>query len=584
MVEALVLGRRDNLDPALRQRFADAGLAHILAISGLHVGVLAGWLLLLAKSLFGARWAWLMSATAVWFYVALLGFPAPATRASAFVSIIGVARARQRHPSTGGVLAVAMLLVLALDPAAAASVGAWLSATAVLGTSAGVQALPQQRLLGASMGATLATAPITAFVFGAVAPVGVVANLAAVPLAAIAVPGLFSSLMLGSVPAAGTGLILAAIEWTAKCAAALPAGHISGSAGFKFAAPWLLLLCVVLWIRIGRPSRARVRLSVMLGTAVCSWMLAVRPIAGRGGSSSDLVIHFLRVGQGDAIALRTPGGSWMLIDGGPRTAGFDAGRSVVAPFLRRRGVEKLGMLVVTHADADHLGGIPHVMREIVPEMVLDPGQPHGTDLYQEYLESLDRVGAHWRQARAGDVFTLDSVSFEMLHPSSDWLTSRLDPNENSLVLRLEHGCFSALFTGDIGWPAESLLVPSLEPADLLKVGHHGSGGGTTDALLEVLNPRGAVISVGRNRFGHPAEDTLERLRSRGITVFRTDQGGTVTVRSDGSYFQMSHGSPENNWEALTCLIRELLRSNASSSSRKSCTRRPPVSLPSCSTT
>ncbi len=584
VVEALVLGRRDNLDPAVRQRFADAGLAHVLAISGLHVGVIAAWLLLLARWLVGRRWAWLVSAVAVWLYVAILGFPAPATRAAAFVGILGVSRTRQRHPPPGSVLAVAMLLVLAVDPAAASSVGTWLSAAAVVGTRAGAVVLPRLRLLGASLGATVATAPITALVFGAVAPVGVVANLAAIPLAGVAVPGVFASLLLGGVPAAGTGLALAGIEWTATYAAALPAGHVCGAPGLRFAAPWLLLLAGVAWIQMGRPSWSRVRRWVLSLAATGSWMLAILPVAGHRNRPGELAIHFLAVGQGDAIALRTPAGSWILIDGGPRTAGSDAGRSVVVPFLRRRGVEALATVVVTHADADHLGGVPYVVREMSLRLALDPGQAHGTNLYAEYLESLDRVGVDWHAARAGDVMSLDSIKFEVLHPAANWLATHLEPNDNSVVLRITHGCFSTLLTGDVGWPAESALVPTLEPVDLLKVGHHGAPGGTTDALLDAADPRAAVISVGRNRFGHPAAATLDRLRSRGIALFRTDQGGTVTVRSDGRYFQVSQGVPENAWEVVTCLIGQLLRSSDSSSSKRNCIRRPPVSLPSCSTT
>jgi competence protein ComEC len=584
LVEAIVLGRRNGIDPKLRSTFANSGLAHLLAISGLHVGVLAGWILLLARLLFGKRSAWWWSLTAVWCYVALLGFPAPATRAAAFVSILGLSRLRQRHPPPGAVLAVALLLVLAIDPTAAKSVGAWLSAAAIWGTRAGTESLPRFRPLGASLGATLATAPITAWVFGAVAPIGVLANLLAVPLAGIAVPGLFLSLVTGGSVAAGTGVVLAAIESISRVAATVPGGHVAGAPGPAFAAPWVLILLGAMWLR-RRPSLGAVRIRVLSMAAVVSWALAVHSIGSVWERSHDLVLRFLSVGQGDAIAIRTPRGSWVLVDGGPRRSSGDAGSRIVLPFFRRHGVTGLDAVFVSHGDADHLGGVPAVIRAMAPEMVMDPGQPLGTALYLEYLEALDGVGSEWRAARAGDVVTVDSVTFEVLHPTGKWIDGQLLPNENSLVLRLDYGCFSALLTGDIGEPVEDALLREVGEADVLKVGHHGSAGGTTSEWLRAVNPKVAVISVGANSYGHPAKAVLQRLESREIRTFRTDRGGTVTIRTDGRYFETGqHEGPKRLTETLTCLIQPLLRLSDSSWSRNGCTRRPAVSLPSCSTT
>jgi competence protein ComEC len=274
----------------------------------------------------------------------------------------------------------------------------------------------------------------------------------------------------------------------------------------------------------------------------------------------------------------------MVLDGGPRGPAGDMGRRVVAPFLRRQRVGELAVLVVSHGDADHLGGVPAVLQEFDARLVLDPGQALGTSLYLEYLGLVDRHGTPWRAARAGDTLVLDSAVVAVLHPSQRWITQRIEPNENSVVVHLRYGCFDALFTGDIGAPAESLLAPHLPDIDLLKVGHHGSAGGTTARWLDSARPEAAVISVGRNRYGHPAPVVLERLGARQIPVWRTDRGGTVTIRSDGRYFSIDQGQPSSGWGILRCRIRNWLRSSASFSSRSDCTPRPRVSLPSCSTT
>ncbi len=585
IVEALVLGRRGSIDPVLRADFVASGLAHLLAISGLHVGIVAAWLALVARALgLHTRAGWL-GAIGTWLYVALLGFPAPATRAAGFVAIQALARVRQRHPTTGAVLAVAVLVVLALDPAAVGQVGAWLSVAAVWGTSQaalvlrrlGLRRRAWLRLLAASVGAVLATAPVSAFAFGQVAPVGVITNLVGVPLAGFVVPAVFGSLVVGSTLAAGAGVLLLALERLAALGGAIPFGRVAGDPGVAFAMPWCLLLVAVLWLVRRRPTWRVARLRIGAAVAVVVWLAALQAWWIRD-SYDGLSIYVLNVGQGDAIVLRSPHGHWALMDGGPRMGPVDAGRDVVAPFLRRRGVRSLDFLILSHGDADHSGGVPSVVDRVPPALVLEPGQPLGTPPYAEFLAAVDRSGAEWRAARRGDVITWDGVRVEVLHPTSVWMRHELRPNENCVVVRVSYGAFDALLTGDAGMPVESLLVDAVRQVEVLKVGHHGSAGASGGSWLDAVGPRVAVISVGaKNRYGHPAPAVLARLDRRGIDVYRTDREGTVTVRSDGQYFVVLRGSPNLLTTRLPCLVRAWLPSRASSSNRSGCFPRQPGS-------
>jgi ComEC/Rec2-related protein len=241
-VEAVVIGRRDDLPSETRQAFVGAGLAHLLAISGLHVGIFALWVGMAARVAGLGRRADLVAVGAVWAYVALLGFPPPATRAGAFLSAAALSRRLQRHPSAGTILALGVVTVLTVDPSAARSVGAWLSVAAVWGVGRAVRLVGSVgrpgravlQLAAASLGATLATAPITAFAFGQVAPIGLAANLVGIPLAAVAVPGVLTSLVVGEIMAGGAGAVLWLLEAWVDLMTAVPGGSVAAPPGVAF--------------------------------------------------------------------------------------------------------------------------------------------------------------------------------------------------------------------------------------------------------------------------------------------------------------------------------------------------------------
>jgi competence protein ComEC len=363
------------------------------------------------------------------------------------------------------------------------------------------------------------------------------------------------SLGAGQVMAGSAGLLLAGLERVALLAGSVPLGSVTGTAGLRFAVPWCVVLTMALVLtRRGFTSWRRAKRTLAIGS-VAAWVPIAVPAWVERGRDQVLSIHMLDVGQGDAIAVRTPRGRWLLIDGGPRGRAGDAGQRVVLPFLRRHRVDRLDAVIVSHGDADHLGGVPAVLRSLDVSLVLEPGQPVGTGLYLDFLSSVDRLGVPWRVGRAGDSLTIDSVTLAILHPRAAWLKGQLSPNENSLVVHLRYGCFDALLTGDVGSAVERDLLPSLTPVEVLKVGHHGSSGGTEGPWLDRLSPVVAVISVGPNRYGHPAPTVLKRLAERRIDTWRTDRHGTVTIGTDGGYLWVTGGRPATLAGSVLCRIR-----------------------------
>src|SRR3954469_24805823 len=389
MVEALILGRRDGIDRELQNRFAQSGLVHLLSISGFHVGVITAWIFLLGRLLgIGRIRALLLAAAVSVAYVVFLGWPAPAARAAALAVLVALSRARQRRIETNALLSATCLGVLLLDSWALLDLGAWLSASALWGATTFSRWTDRTlgtsiwwRTLGSSVGATLTTAPITASALGAVAVIGIALNFVAIPLAGVAVPGVLASLVvfpvwpgLAAALAGGAGLALHLLELVATGGAAVPGGHLIQPAELRSALPWLAALIVSLWAIGARNTFAEaVRRWSWAGVATLwagtLWVWA----PGSSDAGSGLTLHFLDVGQGDAAVLRTPSGRWIVIDAGPRNDRSDAGRRVMVPFLASQGAGRLAVAFVSHAHADHLGGMPTVLDRFRADIVIEPG-------------------------------------------------------------------------------------------------------------------------------------------------------------------------------------------------------------------
>ncbi|MEO6068458.1 MAG: DNA internalization-related competence protein ComEC/Rec2 [Gemmatimonadales bacterium] len=557
LVDALLFDRRGAIDRDTRDRFAASGLVHLLSISGFHVGLIIGWtLILLRVARLRREHAWILATLLGLCYVAWLGWPAPATRAAALALVMCLARLRQRVVRWDALLATTALAVLLVDPWAITDLGAWLSVTSLAGATMAVQwsdlrlgTHPLVRTLTGSVGATVATAPLTAGALGSVALAGIGLNFIGIPLAAITVPAVLLSVLLGplwpwgaAATAAGGGALLALLDRLAALGAALPYGHFTVETGWWGALPWLVAMLVVFWCIAGRATGvvALTRATVAVGTAL--WLAlgasgwAARPFR----PSPGLTLTFLDVGQGDATALQTPGGHWVVIDAGPAGEGRDAGRSVVAPFLARHGVRRIEAVVLSHAHLDHYGGIGALFDRFEVARLLEPAAAVDDPGYRALLDRVGGSGAAWSAFRRGDTLRVDGVEIIALHPDTAWTEWGLDLNEDSDVVLVRYGAFEALMAGDAGLPAESDMRGQVGDVEVLKVGHHGSAGASGEGWLAELRPEIAVISVGRgNRYHHPSAGALGRLGAAGAEVWRTDEVGTVEVWTDGATVKVS---------------------------------------------
>lgn len=262
---------------------------------------------------------------------------------------------------------------------------------------------------------------------------------------------------------------------------------------------------------------------------------------GRMERSSELTVHFMDVGQGDAVLIAC-GGEYMLIDAGDNSKG-----TAVQNYLTKQGVKTLKYVVGTHPDADHIGGMDVVLYKFDCNTVIMPDVTSDTATYRDVLDAMKAKGYRNTVSKPGNSYTLGDARFVIAGPGKAYE----DTNNNSIVIRMTHGDNSFLFTGDMEEQAEADILQgkvSLQ-ADVLKVGYHGSSSSSSEAFLEAVSPSYAVISCGEdNSYGHPHSQTLNVLRKMGVQVFRTDEQGTITASSDGSKITWNC-APSDTWKA-----------------------------------
>jgi competence protein ComEC len=562
LLRALVLAEVD-LDPTVARDFKRSGLSHVLAVSGMHLALVAGGALVVARVLLrrcphlAARWpsqalATVPAALAATAYAALTGFGGSSVRALTMLAAHAAFVLAGRRPSGASSLAASSLAVAILDPLALTDLSTSLSigATAALvlfGTRIALR-MPGPRVvaaaLGASLAATLGTTPIlTAFALP-VPLAGLVANLLAVPLGEfVALP--FA--LVGSLAAlCGATALATALLAIASAALTLVARIATGGASMP-ALVWFIpapapltagIVCVALATAVALRAAAarRIAVAVALGAIVLG-----EAVTRRAQETSALRLTHLDVGQGDSTVVEFPDGPLWLVDGGGLIASpIDVGERTVVPALvnARRSPD---VVVLSHPHPDHYGGLLAVLRDRPPRELWDTGQGEHEGYQGAYAELLATARAQGiRVRRPHELCGRHAVGravVDVLAPCPGPNGDR-GPNDNSFVLRIAFGEHAALLTGDAEHELEEELLRHVGPAGLraevLKVAHHGSRTSSTRAFVAAVAPRLAVISTGhRNRFGHPHPRTLETLLTAEVEVRRTDLLGTQREETTG---------------------------------------------------
>jgi competence protein ComEC len=560
MARALVLGE-DDLPEQDSRAFRRSGLAHLLAVSGMHlVLVVMGFVAAVRAVLVRApplaarmdvgRVAAAVGLPLAWAYADLAGGSGSAVRAAWMCTVALVARVFARRPEPWRALGLSVAAMWIVDPLVAFDLSFVLSALAtagLLGLARPIEALlrararvlpaPIARPLATTAAATIACAPVLALMAPELPLAGLVANVVAVPLGeTLALPLCLVHGLLAAWPAAERGcaaaasgaLLLVRVVARAFVWGGLPVPPPT-------AAQLAAIAVATLGAALGRPSRW-----IVSGAAALVALEIVVRI--RGAPRGVLRVTFIDVGQGDAALVDLPDGSAMLVDGGGLVGSpIDVGERAVAPLLAARRRGELAAVVLSHPHPDHYLGLASGLARVRVRALWDTGQGLGEGTGGAYAGVLAQAATRGvpvlGPAELCGARELGGATVEVLAPCPGFVPDR-GANDNSFVLRIRHGARAVLFMGDAEREEERELVEAVArrggalAADVLKVGHHGSRTSSSAALLDAVRPGVAVISCGvRNRFGHPHAATLDALaRSR---VLRTDRDGSVVVTTDG---------------------------------------------------
>lgn len=539
VLRALVIGDDSQIAPPDWQLFVDTGINHLVSISGLHITMLAslgylctGWLwrlqprlALYLPSTLAASTGGAMVAIA---YSALAGFSIPTQRTLyMLLTVLAMLSLKQRFPFSW-ILSVAMWIVLLLDPWAVLAPGFWLSfgAVAILAFAMGgrLQAAPGwQNAMHTQLAVTLAFVPVVIMFFNQLSLVSPLANALAIPMVSLAVVPLAIA---GALLPVDLLLQLASGIWEA-CAHALQWLRQWPWAVSYLATPplwaWLIaLLGTLVWLMPrGWPLRWA---GLLLWLPLCIPKLP-------GLQPGQMRVTVIDVGQGLSVLVQTAQHA-MLYDAGPvYNEQSDAGQRIVLPYLRHLGLKKLDIVVISHDDNDHVGGMASVLAGVTTGKILSSLTAEAKFFGQ--LQSLPNAAAVRRQAcQAGQVWGWDGVTFRVIYPGQS-LPAGIKDNDKSCVIQILSAHGSLLLTGDIEQLAEQAMLASSVAglaSDVMTMPHHGSKTSSSLAFVQAVQPEIAIATVGYlNRFGHPKPAVMARYEALGSEVLRSDRDGAILL-------------------------------------------------------
>lgn len=551
-IKALILGEKSNLNNSWETNFRKAGANHLLAISGLHIGFITLFILILLKPLsLSDKLVNIILAGFLIVYIVMTGFRASVLRASLLVLIFRFSKQMDLEIDFYCIISIVLFIILIINPYKLFSVGLQLSFFVLLMIVSWTKILKKylHTSLAVSIAAQLGSIPLTTYYFNTLSPSGIITNLWAIPLVSIIVFLTLThfvlyfifplfSVLTGKMIFLITNLLNKGIKVMSK----LPSAEV------KVTTPSVLrifLIYCILFLTayiINNKDKMKIKKIRYLKflTFIFIIIFIVTFIISPAGNNL-LEIYCLDVGQGDSIFLQTPEDITVLVDTGGSTSSGNKAEYTILPFMLNKGIKTIDYLIITHFDGDHSAGAEYLINGgFVNNLIISKHYDRTQNFAQKTIKAAqeNNIGLFW--TKNCDILKLDELELKFIAPLNKVVFK--NRNNNSIAFKLKYKDFEMFFAGDVEKDVEKAILKSTDNkklnSDILKVAHHGSISSSSENIIKAVTPKEAVISVGNNDYGHPDGKILKRLNKYNIKVWRTDQKGAIIIKTDGHKYNI----------------------------------------------
>lgn len=559
MLRGLILADRSGIDSQINQDFINAGVVHVLSVSGLHVGYIVIIFLFLFNRV-NLYWRIGLTITGLFVYMIITGSEAPVFRSTIMASVILITPLLGRDSNSINTLSLAAFIILLINPMELFNPSFQLSFSAILSLiiifprikkyidKKNIKSKIIKYLLlffGSTLAAQIGTLPFTLVYFNRISITSLAANIFVIPISGLIVGlGIVSiifvkiSFWTASIYSSCNELLTFTMLWVVK---------LCGNPRFSFVTinqfslydSILFYLCLgILFSFFSRFSKKTTK-AIFILLVVSVFVVYSRIDNKELLPYNKLSLLMIDVGQGESILIKFPNSETVLIDAGDANERFDNGSKIIAPLLDKLGISKIDYGMISHVDADHYHGFISLIKEGRIKSILKPELDSSEikDRNFEIFAKANQVPINYYRKFA---INFGNARVYVLN-SSDQKKLRMSSNDRSGMLKLVYGSFSVLFTGDASKSSEKDYIKgygSFIQSEILKVAHHGSANSTGEAFIKSIKPKYALISAGfKNKFRHPSKKTLENLEMNNVTVYRTDLMGAVMIQSDGHSYQ-----------------------------------------------
>lgn len=561
LLSGMLIGEKSNLQKEIQKDFRDSSLSHVLAISGMHVSyVMIGITFVINKLKFSKKMSKIVIILILLFFIILTGKTASVTRACFMSSYIILASLFHKKAHVLGSISISLLIILIINPYFILDIGLQLSYGGTIGIVLIYSILKKYKkkkedktgrikkvlykikdkiidTILITISANLVIFPIVLFHYNIMSFTFIISNLLISPIIGIIIILGFLSVFVSYIVSPISKIMffflqifLSVLAQIAHFCAELPLSKV------YFPTPKIYIIIIyyiflIYFILVknkiitGKKIDKKVFIIFTIIVIILNLILNFIP--------KTFTISFIDVGQGDSMLISTPKGKNILVDGGGSRdeTTFNIGKQTLIPYLLNKGITKLDYIIISHFDSDHATGVAQILGKIDVSSIILTRQLEENDIYRHILSIAKEKKIKLIYVKEGDVLKIGGIKISIIHPENKLMINN-PMNNNSIVCKVEYNSFSMLLTGDIEMEAEELILRkniNLK-ADVLKVAHHGSKTSTTGEFLKAINPKVALIGVGKNNnFGHPSNEVIQRLKENGTRIYRTDENGEISI-------------------------------------------------------